>query len=147
MTGAFDPEKLRSAREAKGWSRTRLAAATDRSMHTITSWETGLRAPNPENVRLLATALGVPAEALWSPGITGLRDLRVQAGLIQRQVAKLTGISQERLRHLETGANRLQGNDSEQLAKVYGVSQADIVSAWEVNRRLLVAPPNEQESQ
>jgi transcriptional regulator with XRE-family HTH domain len=54
-------ERLRRAREARGWSQARLASETGVGVATISRAENGWFEPRQETVRRLATALGVRA--------------------------------------------------------------------------------------
>ncbi len=52
-------DKLKSLREAKGWSQKQLAEQSGESQRSIANWELGIRAPLFEAVQSLCIALGV----------------------------------------------------------------------------------------
>lgn len=75
MNYAFDPAKLRAARQLASIGQAELARkiAGDRDPRwmkdTMNSWERGRQVPSAENVRLMAEALGVkPAELMSAKG-------------------------------------------------------------------------------
>jgi transcriptional regulator with XRE-family HTH domain len=72
MEIAFDPKKLREARQLASVSQIELARAIagDRDVRwlkdTVNSWERGRQVPSHSNVRAMAAALGVEPSALLS---------------------------------------------------------------------------------
>ncbi len=62
------PENIRTYREKKGISQTRLAAILQISPQSVSKWERGLAAPDIENLYLLAKALNVSVDALLDSG-------------------------------------------------------------------------------
>ena len=58
------PENIKTYREKKGMSQTRLAAILQISPQSVSKWERGLAAPDIENLCLLAKTLDVSVDAL-----------------------------------------------------------------------------------
>lgn len=54
-----DPEAVRSAREARGWSQRRLAQELGKSRSLVCEIEAGTRNANPDLLRQIARLLGV----------------------------------------------------------------------------------------
>lgn len=133
---AFSPEKLRALRTAKGWTLARLAAETNFVYKTVESWDRGDRAPAPANLVLLARALHIhPAELLSTPRDQwGLPELRAVAGLRQVDVVKMTRMSPERVRHIESGINPLPDDLADRLAELYQSTPDEVRACWSRSR-------------
>jgi putative transcriptional regulator len=58
--------RLREAREARGWTQAQLAEAIGVSRKTVNTVENGVFVPSTLIALKLATALGEPVEALFS---------------------------------------------------------------------------------
>ena len=61
----FNGQALRAAREKQGLTQEQLAVAAGSTAATISRLEGGVRPPTLETVSKLATALGLPMEALF----------------------------------------------------------------------------------
>ena len=65
--GAFDRNRLRMAREAKGWTRRKLANTADVTPAAISQYENGTYQPSRRVMATMAIALGMPGE-FFVPG-------------------------------------------------------------------------------
>lgn len=132
----FNREALTAAREAKEWSLARLAREAGIGLSTIRSWETGTRAPEPDNLARAADALGVPMSSLISPrsGGAALADLRILAGLTQPQLGLRTGLSTTSIGALERAEIRLTHHVAGRLAEALELSVAEVDAAYRVAR-------------
>lgn len=54
--------KVKAARLAKGFSQEELAAAVERSVHSISQIERGINSPSAETLAALSAELGLPIE-------------------------------------------------------------------------------------
>lgn len=80
---------LRVAREALGYTQTRLAELSGLPQADISRWESGLRTPSDEQIGVLAAALDLPRSLLTSdirPSQPVHRTARVQSKKAERQV-------------------------------------------------------------
>jgi Zn-dependent peptidase ImmA (M78 family)/DNA-binding XRE family transcriptional regulator len=66
-TLAFEPERLRLARELKEWSQADLAARLDLTPAAVSQFETGSTKPSAETLERMSAALGVPGEFFSLP--------------------------------------------------------------------------------
>jgi len=71
---SFDPERLRLARESKGWTKQRVAEAVGVTPAAVSQYENGRSRPGSQVVAKLALALGVPQEYFWSGRQTAAAD-------------------------------------------------------------------------
>ena len=144
--GRFKPELFNAAaarriRERRGWTRGQLAARLDSvGVKTIASWEAGLRTPRPAHFLALRQALEVDSADL----LTESRDrwplptLRMTEGHEMKAVAARLGVSPERLRYIENGANPLTPQLAEQLASMYRTTRNEIQACWQRARDALL---------
>lgn len=88
-------ERIRLARESKGWSQRQLAAKMKRSPSAIAQWETAATAPTIANRADLSRVLGIPfVDLLPEAGVMGeltvsdplIAAIVLQAGKLPRQV-------------------------------------------------------------
>lgn len=70
----FDPERLRLARESKGWTKQRVAEAIGVTPAAVSQYENGRNRPSAQVTPKLALALGVPQEYFWSGRQTAVAD-------------------------------------------------------------------------
>jgi transcriptional regulator with XRE-family HTH domain len=141
ITG-FKPLTLQNLRHTKDWSQSRLAAEIGVTHATITSWESGWRTPEPDNLVRLAAALDVGLEALIGPRNTWtLTDLRNAKGLQQGEAADLARIAPRRFRHIEIVANNLTDEVAGILASIYDTPVEEIRECWARARQELTNPP------
>lgn len=97
-------------------------------------FETGHDAPLAANLVAMAKAVGVSPQDLTTtaPDEVTLRDLRNYAGLTHQQVAERLGYRAARTyRDIETGHKTLAPDVATRLARVFKVTKAELVAAWE----------------
>lgn len=107
--GQFDARRLREARLALGLNQGQVAERVGVDPGVFNSWETRGARPSVRNLARVAFALGLSVSDLYvsHPDFVGtLIDLRVHAGLTQRQLAAELGVKQTRLSRWETGLAR-----------------------------------------
>lgn len=95
--GRFDARGLEQARQAAGLSRLELAERIGTDTDVIRLWEEGGARPGVKNLLRIANSLGLEIRDLYQPEVsTGgtLQDLRVSAGLSQRDLARKLGTTQ-----------------------------------------------------
>lgn len=138
---AFDGHRLQAAREARGWSRGRLAIAVGSSVVSVGGWERGLRTPEPETLVKLANAVGLEAADLLSrpPAEWGLAEHRVTKGWEQRKVAKDVGIFPARMSSIELAYTEPDDVLYAKLAAVYGTTAQEMKAAWDRSRERALA--------
>ncbi len=87
-------EKIKSLRNARGWSQAELARRLNITRNGVNSWEQGLSTPSPAFLVELARVFSVSTDYLL--GIEPLKTINV-TGLGQRDIAVLTELA-DRLR-------------------------------------------------
>ncbi|MFH5207898.1 helix-turn-helix domain-containing protein [Antrihabitans spumae] len=119
----FVPAALESARDNAGMTRGTLARKIGVDPTTIHGWETGRSHPTPDLLARAAEELGILVDALVDidPDQRTLTDLRVLAGLTQRQLADRIGLSQPTVGRIERGEARLTDPAAELLASTLGL--------------------------
>jgi transcriptional regulator with XRE-family HTH domain len=133
---AFDGSRLQQAREAKNWTRGRLAAAVNKTVVSISGWERNARTPEPATLVALAAALDLnPGDLLDLPRSEwGMVEFRVTRGLQQQEVAKAIGVHPVRFSHFEATYERPTDEHFAAIAREYKATVAEIVDAWERTR-------------
>jgi len=132
----FSGEKLRDARQARGWSRGRLAIAIDKTVTSIAAFENGQRSPAAKTLHDIASALEIsPGELLNLPRVDwGMAEYRIVVGLDQRDVADRAGMSPSLLSQIESTYERMSPTHQRTLARLYGITEDEISAAWERSR-------------
>lgn len=143
-------KRLRKERERAGLSQTRLARMCNLSGTMISCLERGESAGSEKAVASVARALGVRPEWLRSgagkrepdcpgeqPGIQQaapqpfperIKQLRKEAGLSQKQLADLVGVSKAAVSCWETGVRGVPAGDNlVRLAETLGLDPAEIM--------------------
>ncbi|MDM2645608.1 helix-turn-helix transcriptional regulator [Mycobacteroides abscessus] len=95
--GRFDARGLEQARQAAGLSRLELAERIGTDTDVIRLWEEGGARPGVKNLLRIANSLGLEIRDLYQPEVSTdgtLQDLRVSAGLSQRDLARKLGTTQ-----------------------------------------------------
>ena len=105
----LDEKRLREVRLALGVSQRELARRAGISEPSVSMFERGLTQPEPPTLAALAKALGVTPADLLLPldGPPSLLRRRVEAGLIQREVADQLGIPPSTYAAIERGESEL----------------------------------------
>lgn len=131
VTG-FAPAKLRAIRTRANITVENLAAALQVSSSTVRKWELGTASPRPAHLAALSDVLDRPTEEfLRSPENRQLRQLRESAGLTLQAAAKAAGVGTSTVNRVELGSQRPGSPLLQALAAVYGVTTAELESAWE----------------
>jgi transcriptional regulator with XRE-family HTH domain len=101
----FDGERLRAARQARGFSQEQLAVRSGIAQPSISVFERGRSTPEPPTLLALAQALDLLPADLMVPidGPPSLARRRVEVGMIQRHVAEAVGIPPSTYAEIETG--------------------------------------------
>lgn len=105
----LDEKRLREARLALGVSQRELARRAGISEPSVSMFERGLTQPEPPTLAALAKALGVTLADLLVPvnGQPGLLRRRVEAGMLQRELADQLGIPPSTYAAIERGESEL----------------------------------------
>jgi transcriptional regulator with XRE-family HTH domain len=125
----FDGRRLRAAREAARLTQRALAERIAVPENAIANWETGQRVPRVDRLAEIARLLDVrPTELTKDAGTPAtLRQLRVDAGLLQDQVAAAAGLTRTKYSALERGEiASLSRDDARALARVLGVTEDEV---------------------
>ena len=101
-------ERLKAARNVRGWSQSELAEATRLQVSAISHFETGGRSPSFDNLRKLADALQVTTDYLIGRSDSPSLSNEVAAKLF-RKAEKLTA---KDLEFLEQMADQLAKRNS-----------------------------------
>ncbi|MEU2004712.1 helix-turn-helix domain-containing protein [Rhodococcus sp. NPDC019627] len=138
----FQPRALEVARTAAGLSRGALSRALGVDPSTIHKWETSRSHPEPEHLTRITETLGIPLDRLLvvPRNRQVLADLRILAGLTQRQVANRAGISTTTIGKIERGEASLSDRHAAALADVLCVDERTIRAAYLRNRPLPQSP-------
>jgi transcriptional regulator with XRE-family HTH domain len=128
--------RLQAQREAKGWSRRRLATEAGFAASYIALIETGERRPSLEAAVLLAEVMGLPGHALlFDP-----RFDNAEADILPADADRITpvvGAVFDRGRHRMAGTNVRVDDVCGRFAA--GDSVADLARDWEVGPELIEA--------
>jgi transcriptional regulator with XRE-family HTH domain len=138
----FAPARLRAARKAANLTLAAVATEAGVAASTVANWERGERVPRTDRLAVLARITGVrPADLTddQHPDGDTLRELRVAAGLLQRDAAERAGLSRSWYSWLESGrAATLSATDCAALARVLGVAETEVRVAHSVGRAIFV---------
>ncbi|MGW5117115.1 helix-turn-helix domain-containing protein [Streptomyces noursei] len=128
----FDGRRLFAARRAAGLTQGQLGSALGLSRPPVSDWEASKAVPGPEKFPAIARELGQDLDVLFPRlGESDLRDLRCDAGLTKAQIAGELGITRVPLDSAESGKRKLNNAYVAPLAKLYGVSQGELLAAQE----------------
>lgn len=87
------PERLRAARDLRGWSQSELGSRAGMPSSSIAHFEAGARKPSFDNLRRLANALAVTTDYLL--GRVAEVDIARDADPLFRDVGRLSGHDRE----------------------------------------------------
>lgn len=134
-------EKLKMLRKKKGLTQKSLCNMLNISQGTYAMWENGRREPNFEKLSMLACIFDVSIDFLLSEYLeiskesylnlkeekknlfsVRLKELRLQHGFTQAEIAKKLETSQGAYQKLESGAREPNYEKLEKIADFFGVS-------------------------
>ncbi|MDF3285042.1 helix-turn-helix transcriptional regulator [Gordonia sp. N1V] len=131
----FSPETFRRYMQRAGFSAEDVADQIGLSRQSVSLWLAGRTTPSPPSLVRVAELLRVTPADL-TPGISRrpatLPDIRIRAGHTQSAAAEAVGISQTVLSQIERGRREMDQAVADKLARLYEVSDADVVEAWEL---------------
>ncbi|MDA0251816.1 MAG: helix-turn-helix transcriptional regulator [Actinomycetota bacterium] len=131
LPGRFDARKLREARLALGLNQVQAAQRVGVDPSVFNSWESRGCRPSVRNLARVAAALGLSVSDLYasdSDAVGTLTDLRVKAGLTQRQLAVELGVNQTMVSSWERGLARPTPDQAGLYAVIAGCDE-DTLSA------------------
>ncbi|MGW1616486.1 helix-turn-helix transcriptional regulator [Streptomyces sp. NPDC002285] len=144
----FAPASLLSERTGANLSREALARAVSRyepnlSAAHIGLYELGLRVPQLSTLAALAEALGVEVRSLLVPvEAEDLARLRVEASILQRDLARTLGLPQARWSRIERGLLAPEPALLRELAELLGRPFAVVARSALRTRRCAVTAPS-----
>lgn len=129
----FSPSALRSAMARKPAAVNDLADAIGASRQSVSAWLAGRASPTPALLLKAANWLSVAVDDLvpLPPGSLRVSDLRVRAGLSQRDAAPPLGVSASSLTDIEKGRRKIDHDVAKSMAELYGVPVSRVVEAWQ----------------
>jgi transcriptional regulator with XRE-family HTH domain len=133
----FDGARLRELRHRAKLSQRELGARIGADVTVIANYENGRAAPRVDRLGLLATALDAsPADLLPEDyEIESLERLRVQAGLLQADVAEGAGMTRTKYAAIERGQiATISAADAEALADILKADVEQVLAAQAVAR-------------
>lgn len=147
LPGRFDADKMREARTALGINQVELAMRVGLEPSVVNSWETRGGTPSVRNLRRIASALGLTVSDLYRSDADAagtLIDLRVRAGLSQRELAQLLDVSQARVSRWERGVSRPTWDKISSYAKVLNTDRITIGTAIDLTAHPHGNPPKQK---
>lgn len=144
LHGRFDADAMRRARITAGLSQIEFALRIGVDPSVINTWESRGGSPSVRNLRRVASALGLPVSDLYrsDAAATGtLADLRVRAGLSQREAAQFLDISQATVSRWERGVSRPTWDEISSYAKVLNTDRISVGAAVDLTANQHGNPP------
>ena len=133
----FDGARLRALRHRAKLSQRALAARIGADETVIANYENGRAAPRVDRLGQLAFALGAsPADLLPADyEVESLERLRVQAGMLQAEVAERAGMTRTKYAAIERGQTAtISPADARTLAAILEVDLDQVLDAQAVAR-------------
>lgn len=129
----FSPSALDAALLRKRVASEDLADSVGVSRQSVSAWRTGRTIPTPVLLAKVARWLDIPISDLVPIAEDRLRmaDLRVRAGLSQRDAAALLGLATSTLTTIEKGRRSVSPDVAAAMVGVYGLDEATVLDAWE----------------
>lgn len=129
----FSPSALRSAMTRKPAAVNDLADAIGASRQSVSAWLAGRASPTPALLLKAANWLSVSVDDLvpLPPDRLRVSDLRVRAGLSQRDAAPSLGVSASSLTDIEKGRRKVDDRVAKLMAELYGVPVGEVLEAWQ----------------
>jgi len=133
----FDGARLRALRHRARLSQRALGVLIGADETVIANYENGRATPRVDRLGTLALALGAsPADLLPADlEIGSLERLRVQAGMLQAEVAERAGMTRTKYAAIERGQTATVSEaDARTLAAILGVDLEQLLTAQAVTR-------------
>ena len=133
----FDGARLRALRHRAKLSQRELGELIGADFTVIANYENGRAAPRVDRLGQLAQALGAsPADLLPDDyGVESLERLRVQAGMLQADVAERAGMTRTKYAAIERGQTAtISQADARMLAAILEVDLEQVLAAQAVAR-------------
>ena len=133
----FDGARLRALRHRAKLSQRELGERIGADFTVIANYENGRAAPRVDRLGQLALALGAsPADLLPADyRVESLEHLRVQAGMLQADVAERAGMTRTKYAAIERGQTAtISPADARTLAGILGVDLEQVLSAQALAR-------------
>lgn len=103
-------------------TQSQLADALGCSRAAVSTWETTGRLPRPDRLQLLTDILDVPMSDLIEDGESfSLVSLRLTAGMLAKDVARILKVSNSTYCHVERGRQKVPPRWFPILSKAFGV--------------------------
>lgn len=135
----FRGDVLAAARAERKMPLTHLARAIGVHKAQVQRYEHGKQTPSPSKIRELSSVLEIPVGELFHADSTppSLADLRVLAGMNQRELAERAGLGEDSVRRVELGQQPATVEMVSALAAALAVKADTVVKALprEVKRR------------
>ncbi|MGW4124455.1 helix-turn-helix domain-containing protein [Nocardia sp. NPDC004711] len=133
----FAPSRLAAAIEASGMSVDEVARLADTTPQTLRNWLSSASSPTVDVLYRVVAQLGITMREVLDidPDRSNLTDLRVLAGLTQRQLAAAAGLGEETVGQLERGTARLRNRHAAALAAALAVPAPVVVAAHAATRQ------------
>jgi transcriptional regulator with XRE-family HTH domain len=133
----FNGARLRALRHGAKLSQRELGELIGADFTVIANYENGRAAPRVDRLGQLAQALGAsPADLLPDDyGVESLERLRVQAGMLQADVAERAGMTRTKYAAIERGQTAtINQADARMLAVILEVDLEQVLAAQAVAR-------------
>lgn len=130
FTGARLTAARAAYRDGRGISQSDLARISGVSVTSINKWENGHSIPQPDLLRRVGEALELPfpMEALIDVPRNDryLSDWRALFGLLQGELAEMTGVDNAVISAIERGTRPPTEVQRERFAEVYGITPDEV---------------------
>lgn len=129
----FSPAALDAALLRKRVTSDDLADSIGVSGQSVNAWRRGRTIPAPFLLAKMARWLDVPIADLVPLADDRLRlaDLRVRAGMSQRQAAAELAVGTSTLTEIEKGRRAVSADIASRMEAVYGIDHSMVLDAWE----------------
>lgn len=129
----FSPSALDAALLRKRVGSDDLADSIGVSRQSVNAWRRGRAIPTPVLLAKVARWLDISISDLVPIPEDRLRmaDLRVRAGLSQREAASRLGLGTSTLTVIEKGRRTVSPDLALAMVDVYGLDEATVLDAWE----------------
>ncbi|MGW5336190.1 helix-turn-helix domain-containing protein [Streptomyces bauhiniae] len=115
-------DRLRLLRQKRGMTQSQLASALNCSRAAVSTWETTGRLPRPDRLQLLAEFFGVSVRYLIEDEDShSLATLRLTAGMLAKDVARMLKVSSSTYCHVERGRQKVPVRWFPILSRAFGI--------------------------